>query len=114
MIISVSKPILSRNQFDGRHWYRKHKETQSWEAEIFAALLGKIKKARGPMRVKITSYRKRLLDMDNLWGGGKLLVDAMKRLGLILNDTPKLLNLEYTQKVQKAGQGTIIEIEETN
>ena len=79
-----------------------------------SALVGKVKQhlATGPRRMKITSIRKRRLDLDNLWGGVKQLVDACKMLKLILDDSPAYLRLECEQKIQKIGAGTIIEIED--
>lgn len=95
---------------DKLHWSKKSKESKEWEQEIWAALHGKVPKASEPMIVKVTSIRKRLLDDDNLSGGFKGGRDALKRLGLIVDDNPKWVRFEYFQKTQKIGIGTIIEI----
>lgn len=111
IFIAVRKPIESQNKWVGRHWSVKHKATKDWETEIFAALNGKIQKAKGKMKLKVQSYRKRLLDEQNLWGGLKPTLDAMKRLGLIVDDSPKWLEMSVGQKVQP-GEYTVIELEE--
>ncbi len=111
LLISVSKPILSRNKLDKWHWSKKSKESKEWEQEIWAALNGKIEKATTPMRVKVTSLRARALDDDNLSGGFKGGRDALKRLGLIVDDNLRWCKFEYFQKIQKIGFGTIIEVE---
>lgn len=53
------------------------------------------------MEVKIKSFRERLLDEDNLSGGCKGLLDAMKRLGMIVNDDPKHVKVSYSQETVK-------------
>jgi hypothetical protein len=110
--IAVSKPILSRNQIDKMHWAKKSRESKEWEREIFAALNGKVSKAKGLRTVNVTSLRARELEDDNLIGGFKGGRDAIKRLGLIIDDNSKWCRFKYSQKVQKAGFGTIIEISE--
>jgi Holliday junction resolvase RusA-like endonuclease len=69
----------------------------------------KINKKR-KMSVVITSYRKRLLDLDNLVGGAKPLIDALCDMGLIVDDSPDWLDLEVKQKQQSIGEHTSIEI----
>lgn len=113
-IISLSKEIKSRNFWDKQHWSKRSRESKDWEKQIWAALNGAVKKhrAKGRTHIKITSLRKRLLDHANLSGGFKGGMDALKRLGLIVDDSPKWIDEIYEQKVQASGTGTIIEIEE--
>lgn len=109
-MIAIRKQIESLNKFKG-HWSKRHKDSKAWECEIYAALNGKIRKATGKMSVKVTSVRKRALDSDNLIGGFKGGRDALKRLGLIIDDSPKFSDFSYAQKIQSVGGYTIIEIE---
>ena len=53
------------------------------------------------IRVEITrhyGYRKREFDLDNLYGSAKLLLDAMRGIGVIPDDTPKHIDLCVEQK----------------
>ena len=64
-------------------------------------------------RVTIISYRKRLLDEDNNVGSTKPLLDAVKDMGLIWDDSPKFCELVTRQ--EKAGKVmTEIQIEVIN
>lgn len=62
---------------------------------------GRLSRATTWRRVLITrSYtsQRYKLDQDNLAGGAKLLVDALVRQGLIIDDRPKYADLHYQQK----------------
>jgi hypothetical protein len=62
--------------------------------------------------VRITSYRCRLLDKDNLYGGVKYLLDSLRYAKLIRDDHPEAIELEVLQKKVKTKkeQKTITEI----
>lgn len=109
-IISISKEILSLNKLNSMHWSKRSNHSKGWEEAIYYALGGKVKKSKKKMRVKVSSYRKRLLDTDNLIGGFKGGRDALKRLGLIVDDSPKWCDFEYEQSVGKSYPITIIEL----
>lgn len=47
--------------------------------------------------VRITSFRRRLLDPDNLVGGAKYLVDGLRYAGLIPGDRPDQIELQVRQ-----------------
>ena len=53
-------------------------------------------KARITLRVR--SLRTRLLDADNLAGGSKFFVDAIRRMGLVPEDDPESVALEFAQQ----------------
>ncbi len=114
MIIRIEKTIKSQNHFVGKHWSVKNKDSKEWEELIWAELNGKIPWAKKKMAVKIRSVRKKLIDISNLWGGIKGLLDAIVRLGLIIDDSPQYLDLEVMQ-VKACGQEpgkTVVEIME--
>ena len=112
IIVAVGKAIESLNIMNKMHWSKRHGLSKEWEKYIWATLNGKIHQATAKMRVKVTSIRKHALDSDNLVGGFKGGRDALKRLGLIVDDSPQWAEFLYEQKIQKVGTGTIIEIEE--
>lgn len=60
--------------------------------------------------VHITSYRKRLLDTDNLVGGSKFFVDGLRYLRLIPGDRADQITLTVEQRLCK-DERTEIEIE---
>ena len=62
------------------------------------------------LRVKITSYRCRLLDPDNLCP--KFLIDALRYQHLIADDSPDHIVLEVRQQkvARKPEEGTLVEI----
>lgn len=88
-----------------RHWAAYKRLLQEWEWRLAGAL----PKSRRwqhrdrVFRVTITSYRRRLLDPDNLVHGCKPVLDAIKRLGLIRDDSPRWLDLEVKQELLAAG-----------
>ena len=63
--------------------------------------------------VRITSYRCRLLDPDNLAGGCKYAIDAIRRAKVIKDDREKDIRLEIFQvKVKtRKEEKTVIEVE---
>ena len=107
--IKILEPVPSLNITKKEHWSKGMKRRKTCENQIALALLEKYtykerQKAleRVPRAVKIHSQRARLLDKDNMWGGGKNLLDAIRRVGLIIDDDDKwLLSLEYTQSTGK-------------
>lgn len=66
----------------------------------------------GRSLVRITSYRIRLLDLDNLYGGCKFTVDSIRYSKLIRDDNPAAIELEVRQEkvAHKKDQKTIVEI----
>ncbi len=48
--------------------------------------------------VRFYGYRKRAFDLDNLYGSVKLLVDALRGLDIIPEDTPKHISLTVEQE----------------
>ncbi len=52
--------------------------------------------------VRIRSYRIKLVDVDNLYGGCKHFIDALRLCGAIPEDDPSTIDLQVTQtKVAK-------------
>lgn len=87
------------------NWYRRHAEGKKWQKLVWIArcqaLIGKpapICKAQ----VVMTRTSPKLLDQDNLYGSAKLVLDAMKRLDLIVDDSPDHLHLDVKQEIGKA------------
>jgi len=109
--IEIHDSIKSRNSLDKAHWSVRHHYTLKWESLIYYAFKCRPPKAKGKVMVKIKSFRTGTLDHDNLVGGCKGILDAMKRLGLIIDDTPDLVHVDYEQKrVKREERKTVIEL----
>ncbi len=61
--------------------------------------------------VRIKSFRTRLLDRDNLWGGVKIHVDCLKELNLIKDDSEFQIDLIVTQEKVFSKKEERVEIE---
>lgn len=118
--LRVPRALASPNTWNGRHWRVKHRISQDWETAIGAATVDLYQAAgqrvglvaavcgmsgpkwalgyeAGRMRVAITrevpSGRNFIRDDDNLRFSVKPLLDALKRLGYIRNDSRKWIEL---------------------
>lgn len=63
--------------------------------------------------VRIASFRRRLLDPDNLTGGTKYFVDGCRYAGLIPDDNPEAITLEVSQHKVRRREDERTEIEIT-
>jgi len=104
MILPIT--IKSRNVLDRLHWAKKRRLKQEYALLIRNQM--KLKKHySNPVQeptfftLEIVSYRKRLLDYDNLVGGVKQLLDAMIDEQFIYDDSPKWLDLRVKQVLNK-------------
>ncbi len=102
-MISFAIPyeVPSQNVRERWHWRRQRREVASCAdlVRYFAHAAG-VADATGPRRLKITSYRRRLItDRANLVGGCKGLVDGLVRARVLVDDRDQLAELEYEQRV---------------
>lgn len=110
----------SNNELKRMHWakYRRIRESFAWvlQRELIRTGFPCLPCQAPKMRVLITIHshvaRARRLDSDNLWGGCKPLIDAMRDAGLIRNDSPKWLDLGISECREPGWTGTRIEFEE--
>ena len=82
------------------HWAVRKKRLEEVTLEVLALTRHRLDFRRPPgasARVTIERVSPRLLDRDNLYGGAKLLIDAMKRLDLIRDDSDRWVDLVVTQ-----------------
>ena len=63
--------------------------------------------------VRVDVYRKRLQDVDNLWGSVKPILDALKRTGWIKDDDRESITLHVEEHKAKE-QKTTITVEEVS
>lgn len=96
---------------DHRNKPRRAKSEQVVRDESLAAAKGKEGNS-GRIRVSVTSYRRRLADLDNL--APKYFVDCLRYAGIIPDDDPQSIDYSVSQiKVRKKEEErTTIEINE--
>ena len=136
MRLEIPRELKSPNRWNGRHWRYKHRETQEWEQFIWVKIaqqagtrdalqvlsvmnaIPSLKRVcQEHRRVTVTRYvpstRNFIKDDDNLRFAVKPVNDALKRLGLIRDDSRKWLEQPMpTQAVSTDGRWrTVIEIE---
>lgn len=119
--IDIPRVTPSLNQWQRLHWRRRSALRRRFGEDLLVAMqarrrlerhrLARLKKTESPLRVTIVRHGKRLLDPDNLVGGAKPLIDAMRDLGLIVDDDPA--HLELTVKQQKAKEPKMLVLIET-
>ncbi|MCI0659022.1 MAG: hypothetical protein L0170_18365 [Acidobacteria bacterium] len=109
----------SANQLRGkkyRHPNDYQRLRQTWEWEVAAALsaveraLLKAEAEKHCIRVKITIVRRSELDYDNLVGGCKPVVDALKNVGFLKDDSPRWARVEYYQAAKNTTPHTLFSI----
>ena len=105
-IIVIPYAMPSLNKQLRMHWYARARVKKQCVKAVDDALkvsgykvTEMIKPSR--RRVTIISYRKRLLDEDNNVGSTKPLLDAVKDMGLIWDDSPKFCELVTRQEKAK-------------
>jgi hypothetical protein len=106
----------SLNKYLRMHWAVKKKLRYTLGNLIVIGLGGaEVDKNPPKMRVQISVHSKgaraRMIDRDNLYGSCKPLIDAMRDVGLIRNDSPKWLDLGVCEN-RDDGPFTVIEFEE--
>lgn len=104
--------LLSRNQLDKMHWRHRHRLSKQLKREIGLLMMSsRLNKSLYPLQravVKVTSYRKQLLDPDNLIAGAKPYIDALVTNKLLVNDRPENIELTVNQ-VKSRAYRTLIE-----
>jgi len=108
MRIFLPKLTPSLNVSIREHWSKRRREKHGWVWMLISA----VGQDQGPFsRIGITRVSKGVLDPDNLSGGCKQILDAIRDLGWIADDDAKSVTVEYAQKKPGADedQGMILE-----
>ena len=115
--ITIPIVTLSLNELLRMHPYARTRLKKFYRGYIEGAVhdmkmeINKLEKPK-KRKVEIRSFRVRVLDLDNLIGGAKLLTDSLKELGLIWDDSPDYIDLSVTQFRDKYDCRTEIFIDE--
>jgi hypothetical protein len=91
---------LTLNKLLRTHWAGKKRDLESWKTWVLG-VAGNKTGVEGKVRVGIVVYRVRLQDPDNATGSVKPLVDALNRLGWMVDDSVKWLELGVVEVVAR-------------
>ena len=113
-LVSLNRSAKNGSTAVARAVFRR--ELGQWQTWMRAARLNKrISPPVGKRRVTLTrviGYRQREFDRDNLVGGGKVIVDAMVREGLLLGDDATRAEVHYQQDRIDDVTGVVVLLEE--
>ena len=100
----ITIPVIapSVNETIKLHWGARDRLKKLFIAHIEGAIHDmdmKINKLKRPKKrkVMIYSFRKKIMDRDNIWASHKQMIDALKELGLIWDDSEKYIDLRVFQ-----------------
>lgn len=119
----------SLNQLERMHWAKKGRLRALFARELFYAdprpkkiiyrgahLRGMPPEMYRPRKLRLSTtiyWKTRRLDEDNAMGSLKIIIDAMRDVGLIFRDSPKWLRVEKpVQKLDHDHPRVEIEVEE--
>lgn len=115
----IPEPTPSLNEWQRMHWAARKKLQKRWGRMLHAKWLASggmqmLDRAKGRRRVTIERYGMRVLDPDNLAAGCKPVLDELRALGLLLDDTPAMLELVCRNEKRSKGDlpHTILVIED--
>lgn len=102
--IRIEVPIIapSLNTWERMHWGKKRPIKEMWCTRVFVALpsqqrnelIAFVAQNRPKMRLWFHQRRHGELDEDNLIGGLKVAIDALKVNRFLVDDSPKFMTLD--------------------
>jgi hypothetical protein len=118
MKLVILSPVMSLNKLLNMHYQarRRLRLKYMWEIRLVLQELGESVPdypEEKRKKLRIVSFGTKLMDKENLYGGSKVLVDAIKGLRLIYDDSPKWINYKIKQDFKEKKRRTEITIEET-
>jgi hypothetical protein len=111
-VLFVPRLTPSLNTWQRVHWRQRTRDRRTFGWEL-AAVRPKAWPDPPPVCVHVALVRcgGKLLDRDNLYGGVKVLVDALKDARLIRDDTDEAIRLEVSQDPQARPRGMLVRLE---
>lgn len=107
-----SRMPATLNQTLRWHWMKRHRYNEGWFVEFLGAAGRPSFTPQGRVKMKIEVHRSRFQDKDNMYGSVKPLVDAVKKLGWMVDDDPAHLDLKVEEiKSKRVDQRTEIFLE---
>jgi hypothetical protein len=114
--IHVGLVVHSQNVTDRLHWAQRAKLKKMWTNWLLRLTSNVPRPATGKRAVTILSYRRRrITDHANLVGGAKLVIDAIRDAGLIVDDSDQWMIASYGQELARLSpdgrESTVVIIE---
>lgn len=98
--VTVPLEVQSQNVTDRMFWRKRHALKNRWKVNLHSAV-GYVERPTCRMVVTVEAYRCRLItDHANLVGGCKLVIDAIRDVGLIHDDSDKWMVAAYVQHLR--------------
>ena len=102
----------SLNKVLRMHWTKRRKLLEAWMWMIRVAWGHPLTTCQIKRKVTITLHHSRLFDKDNAYGACKVIFDALKSQGLIVDDSPEWLEASVKQeKCKHKERHTVIQLE---
>lgn len=108
IVFELPERTPTLNRLLGMHWSTYHKIAKRYKEMVWAMTL-RSKTAISHRVVRITRRSPATLDDDNLRGGCKPILDALKKAQLIVDDSPFWVTVFYVQQKSRS-QTTLVEI----
>lgn len=111
--IEIPYATPSLNRWQRMHFHERRRVKKEMVMIVGLALHGRVgwRTAARKREVKITRYSARTLDVDNLVGGCKPLVDALVTAGVLVDDSPEWVTVTYAQGKERRVFGrTLVEV----
>lgn len=101
--LDLPESTPTNNALLRQHWTKYRQIRKHWSMLVMMAKShARIHlRTTQPVSVTIIRYGKQPLDPDNLVGGCKVLIDALKDHGLIADDSPQYLTLAVSQQIDQ-------------
>lgn len=94
MKFTIPEALPSLNKTLRQHWASRANDNKRWGRMIsMARVVESLQPANGKRRVTIERHGKRMLDADNMAGGCKGFIDELCAFKLLVDDSPKWLEL---------------------
>jgi hypothetical protein len=103
-VFTMARRMASQNQFQYKHWRSYTAERDAWWLLIRSQLPPRSAAPDHPVRLRLHSFRTRLVDYANLVGGAKPIPDVLIRLGYLKDDSPRWFHCDYFQTVVPKAQ----------
>lgn len=92
--LTIPKASPSQNEFAFSHWRKAHASKKLWALLIRASEgFVVVPKATAKRRLTIERHGRKALDVPNLIGGAKGIIDDLVQLGLLVDDDPRHLDV---------------------
>ena len=99
--IEIPHRVYSRNTIDRKHWSYKLKLRKKYQLLVRNQMrLNDIKETKDKCKIIINCYVTRMMDMDNVWGGLKGLIDSLTRENFIHDDSPTWLQIDQVKQIK--------------